>query len=67
MPSKARDSAFRFSNFYFRLGGFGGSAGPDGGDEPDAVVFSSASLAGNFAASFTMAAARSLLILHAGS
>lgn len=58
---------FPFSNFYFRLRGFGGSAAADGADEVGAAVFSGASLAGNFAASFTMAAARSLLILHAGS
>jgi hypothetical protein len=58
---------FPFSNFYFRLRGFGGSAGPDGADEAGGAVLSGASLGGNFAASFTMAAARSLLILQAGS
>jgi hypothetical protein len=64
---RSKGSAFHFSNFYFRLRGFGGSAGPEGSDEAGAVVFSGASLAGNFADSFTTAAARSLLILHAGS
>jgi hypothetical protein len=57
---------FRFSNFYLRLRGFGGSSGADGADAAG-VVFSGAFLARNFAASFTMAAARSLLILHPGS
>ena len=51
----------------FRLPGLVGSAGPDGADEAEAAVFSGASLAGNFPASFTMAAARSLLILQPGS
>jgi hypothetical protein len=63
----SKRSAFRFFQFLFRLRGFGGSAGPDGTDEAGAAVFSCASLGGNFVASFTMAAARSLLILHAGS
>lgn len=63
----ANRSAFGFSTFYFRLRGFGGSAGPDGVDEAGAAVSSGAFLAGNVPASFTMAAARSLLILHAGS
>ncbi len=39
----------------------------EGSDEAGAVVFSRASLDGNFADSFTTAAARSLLRLHAGS
>lgn len=34
-----------FSNFYFRLRGFGGSAGFDGADEAGETVFSGASLA----------------------
>lgn len=52
---------------HLRLGGFAASAGPDGADEAGSVGFSGASLAGNFAASLTMAAARSLLVLHTGS
>lgn len=64
---RSKGSAFRFSNFYFRPRGFGGSTGPEGSDETGAGVFSGASLAGNFADSFTTAAARSLLILHPGS
>lgn len=58
---------FRFPNFYFWPGGFGGSAGPDGVDEVGAAGFSGASWAGNFSASFTMVPARSLLLLHPGS
>ena len=64
---RSKGTASGFSNFYFLLRGFGGSAGSEGSDEVGAVVFSRASLAGNFADSFTTAAARSLLILHAGS
>jgi hypothetical protein len=68
IPSIAREICFfAFPIPYFRLPDFGGSACPDGPDETGAAVFPGASLAGNFAASCTMAAARSLLILHAGS
>ena len=54
-------------HFYLRLRGFGGSACFHGADEAGVAVFPGTSLTGNFAASFTMAAARCLLILHAGS
>ena len=67
MPELSKRSDSRFSNVYSRVSGFGGSADPDGADEAGGAVFSGLSLAGNFAASFMMAAARSLLILHAGS
>jgi hypothetical protein len=53
--------------FYFCPRGIGGSADPDGEGEVDAPVVPCPSLGGNFAASLTMAAARSLLVLHAGS
>jgi hypothetical protein len=44
-----------------------GSADPDGAGEVGAPIVPRPSLGGNFAASLTMAAARSLLVLHAGS
>src|SRR5664279_359104 len=53
--------------FYSCPRGIGGSADPDGAREVGAPVVPCSSLGGNFAASLTMAAARSLLILHAGS
>ena len=58
---------FSFSNFYLGLSDFDGSAGPDDGGEAGEAVLSRVSLAGNVAASFTIAAARSLLMLQAGS
>ena len=54
-------------NFYFCLCGIGGSADPDGEGDGGAAVVPGPSLEGNFAASLTMTAARSLLVLHAGS
>src|SRR5450631_4308271 len=53
--------------FYFCPRGIGGSADPDGAGEVGAPAVPCPSLGGNFAASLTMAAARSLLVLHAGS
>jgi hypothetical protein len=53
--------------FYSCPRGIGGSADPDGAREVGVPVVPCSSLGGNFAASLTMAAARSLLILHAGS
>jgi len=63
----AGDMVFPFTNVYFRPRGFAGSAGADGALELGAAVFSGPSRGGSFPASFTMAAARSLLILHTGS
>ena len=53
--------------FYFCPRGIGRSADPDGAGEVGAPVVPCPSLGGNFEASLTMAAARSLLVLHAGS
>src|ERR1700728_3751485 len=53
--------------FYFCPRGIGGSADPDGAGEVGAPVVPCPSVGGNLAASLTMAAARSLLVLHAGS